>query len=52
MTDPKDKSGCLKPENLKGKPAACSAAQIRICHGDDPGHPCTSPKPVKKPAKA
>lgn len=27
-------SCCQKPENLEGKPEACSAEQIRICHGD------------------
>ena len=35
------KQGCQKPENLKGRPEACSPEQVRKCHGDAPKHPCT-----------
>ena len=34
------KSGCQKPENLKGKPEDCSPEQIKKCHGDAKIHPC------------
>jgi len=42
----KAKSGCRKPEELKGKPSECSPEQIRNCHGNvDPRkHPCTAKK--------
>ena len=33
---------CRKLENLKDKPEECSEEQIRKCHGDAAGHPCTS----------
>ena len=36
------KETCRKPENLKGKPGDCSAEQVRQCHGDGRGHPCTA----------
>jgi len=36
-----NKSKCLKPKNLKGKPEECSPEQIRKCHGDSAHHPCT-----------
>ena len=36
------KGNCQKPENLKGgDPKKCSPEQIRKCHGDTKGHPCT-----------
>ena len=42
----KKKQGCCKPDKLKGgKPEACSPEQIRACHGDGKGHPCTDAKP-------
>jgi len=45
------KQGCQKPEALKGKPRECSAEQVRKCHGDDKGHPCTTGKGAGKAAK-
>ena len=39
---------CQKPEKLKGKPEECTLEQIKECHGDDKGHPCTD---EKKPPK-
>ncbi len=39
----KVKEGCLKPEELKGKPEECSPEQIRKCHGEGAtpeSHPC------------
>jgi len=32
---------CQKPELLKDVPGKCTPGQIRICHGDGKGHPCT-----------
>ncbi len=32
---------CQQPEKLKDKPESCTPEQIRECHGDDAGHPCT-----------
>jgi hypothetical protein len=32
---------CQKPEELKGKPGECTPEQIRKCHGEGGGHPCT-----------
>ena len=32
---------CSKPENLKGRPEDCTPEQIRECHGEDAGHPCS-----------
>jgi hypothetical protein len=29
---------CLKPEELKGCPAACPPEQISECYGEVPGH--------------
>lgn len=34
------KTGCQKPEELKGKPEECSPEQIQKCHGEAPEHPC------------
>ena len=34
--------GCQRPEELKGEPQGCSPEQIRKCHGDGGGHPCTA----------
>ena len=34
-------SGCQKPAQLKHKPEECSPEQIKKCHGDVKGHPCT-----------
>lgn len=31
---------CERPDRLKGKPADCTPAQIRECHGDVKDHPC------------
>jgi len=36
-----EKGKCCKPEELKDKPETCSPEQIRKCHGDQAGHPCT-----------
>ena len=33
------KKGCLKPENLKGKPEACPPEQIEKYHGDQKVQP-------------
>jgi len=41
------KKECQKPDQLKGKPEACSKEQIKKCHGDAKGHPCVG-KPNKK----
>lgn len=38
---PDDKRKCQKPENLKGKPEACTPEQIKKCHGSENDHPCT-----------
>jgi len=35
------KTGCQKPEELKGKPEECSPEQILKCHGEVSEHPCT-----------
>ena len=35
------KKGCCKPKECKDKPEDCSSEQIKKCHGDDKGHPCT-----------
>ncbi len=35
------KKGCQKPEELKGKPLDCSPEQVRKCHGNAKGHPCS-----------
>ena len=32
---------CEQPSKLKDKPENCSPEQIRECHGDAKGHPCT-----------
>jgi len=32
---------CRQPENLKDKPENCTFEQIKKCHGDSPGHPCS-----------
>ncbi|MFO7751633.1 MAG: hypothetical protein R6V41_00790 [Desulfobacteraceae bacterium] len=32
---------CLNPEMLKDAPDKCTYEQIRECHGDVNGHPCT-----------
>jgi hypothetical protein len=37
---PTPKHTCQKPEALKGKPSACSPAQIKKCHGAAAAHPC------------
>jgi hypothetical protein len=42
-----EKPECQKPEELKGKPQACTPEQIKKCHGDVQGHPCLSGQPVK-----
>ena len=42
-----DRKTCQKPENLKGKPGACSPERIRACHGETKRHPC-APKTGKK----
>ncbi len=35
------KKTCQKPEECSGrKPEQCSPEQIKICHGDEKGHPC------------
>jgi hypothetical protein len=39
---------CEKPENLKGKPEACSPEQIETCHGSEKGHPCVTEEGKKK----
>jgi hypothetical protein len=43
-----ERSKCLKPEKLKGKPEQCSPEQVRECHGDSKEHPCTQSKAEKK----
>ena len=35
------KQGCCKPKECKDKPEDCSSEQIKKCHGDEKGHPCT-----------
>ena len=35
------KDCCQKPELLKDAPGNCTPEQIRICHGEMQGHPCT-----------
>jgi hypothetical protein len=37
-----DKKCCQKPGELKGKPGECTPEQIKKCHGDAKGHPCTA----------
>jgi len=36
----KDKC-CQKPEEKVSNPEECSPEQIKKCHGDVKGHPCT-----------
>lgn len=47
-----EKTGCEKPEKLKGKPEECSPEQICECHGDEETHSCKTPaeKPAEKKA--
>ncbi len=45
------KQGCEQPENLKGAPQDCSPEQIRQCHGDDAGHPCTESTACEHPER-
>jgi hypothetical protein len=40
---------CQQPEKLKGKPGECTLEQIKECHGDEKGHPCTDEKKPPKP---
>ena len=35
------KDCCQKPELFKEASGKCTPEQIRICHGDGQGHPCT-----------
>lgn len=35
-----EQKGGDKPDRLKTAPSACSAEQIRICHGEVRLHPC------------
>jgi len=42
------KSGCIRPENLKGEPKDCSADQIAICHPGEKEHPCEAEESKKK----
>ena len=44
--------GCQKPENLKGKPQECSAAQVKTCHGDARTHVCATGKGAQKGCQA
>jgi DNA-binding transcriptional ArsR family regulator len=37
-------SCCEKPVMLKDKPEKCTLEQIKKCHGDAKGHPCTTDK--------
>jgi len=37
-------SCCEKPVMLKDKPEKCTLEQIKKCHGDVKGHPCTTDK--------
>ena len=39
---------CQHPEKLKTKPGDCSLEQIKECHGDEKGHPCTDDEKDKK----
>ncbi|MEF8822671.1 MAG: hypothetical protein V5B78_10635 [Desulfohalobiaceae bacterium] len=32
---------CQQPEKLKDRPENCTPEQIRECHGEAEGHPCT-----------
>lgn len=32
---------CQNPDKDMAKPEECSAEQIKDCHGDEEGHPCT-----------
>ena len=32
---------CQQPEKLKDKPESCTPEQIKECHGESGGHPCT-----------
>jgi hypothetical protein len=41
------KDCCQKPDQLKGKPEACTPEQIRECHGDEKEHPCVPKKEEK-----
>ncbi len=40
----KEKSICLKKENLKEKPEKCSPEQIKKCHGEERVHSCVEAK--------
>lgn len=40
------RSCCEHPERLKDTPASCTPEQIRECHGEKGGHPCTTPPPA------
>jgi len=33
---------CQKPDKLIDSPQECTPEQIRECHGEQTGHPCTS----------
>jgi hypothetical protein len=51
MCGGKEKKGCQKPANLKGRPGECSPEQIRMCHGDGEGHPCVAAAECEHPEK-
>ncbi|HMA86609.1 MAG: hypothetical protein KGY61_07660 [Desulfobacterales bacterium] len=42
------KDCCQKPELLKDVPGKCTPEQIRICHGDGQGGPCTGQQETKQ----
>ena len=43
-----EKQKCMKPEELKDEPEACSPEQIKKCHGDVKEHPCAKKKTPPK----
>ena len=45
-----EKTGCQKPEELKGDPSQCSPEQIRKCHGDSGEHPCAATGECEQPS--
>jgi len=48
-----EKEGCCckEPEGLKTRPEDCTPEQVRECHGNVAGHPCTETEGCEHPEK-
>jgi len=44
-------NNCQQPIKLMDSPEKCTPKQIKECHGDTKGHPCTEEKHDSKLAK-